>query len=353
MVSVASPHRMMGGGSNLSIAAVLARPSFRESTFASVGATVVLIGRHIDVEPLRRWWQNALRLVVGSSVSSLLVQCCGPSLGAAMVLAQPTRRELVSTAVGATIVWLGHRIADLLSYRYSWHTMGTLEHTDLRKEFLISNIVDLRRAIPAGMSGSNVSDAIKVIHYLDAQMQEFIARAPLVQLATADASGLPFVSPKGDKPGFVEVICKAGRGVALRIPDRPGNQLLFGMQNILEGSRSVGILFVIPGNETTLRCGGRASLTRDPDLLKQHSARGRQATMIIHIEIEYAFFHCSKAYIRSELWKPETWPSKEDKLKVSFGPYFFRDQKKQAWLDGRVEEKYQEVRDAVAGRDVE
>lgn len=337
---------MLHAESVISTAAVLARPSFRDSAFAAMGAAVTLIG---DALLAQRWWRNVSRLLIGNTLSPILMHCCWSGLGAAAVLAQPTFRECMSMTAGASAVWLGRLVS--LAARKAWQdTTKTSDHAALRKEFVVSSVAELRKAIPAGPSGSCLSDALKVRDHLDVQMQKFIAQAPFAQLATADLSGLPFVSPKGDRPGFAEVVCKAGKGVALRIPDRPGNKLLFGMQNIVAGSGTVGILFVVPDNQTTLRCGGRAFLSRDPDLLERHAACGCKATMIIHIDIEYAFFHCSKAYIRSELWKPDTWPSMEDKLTVSFGPYFYGDREKQTWLDDRIEEHYQEVREAVAGR---
>jgi PPOX class probable FMN-dependent enzyme len=218
----------------------------------------------------------------------------------------------------------------------------------------IRTIKELRAVLPAGGGGSNVSDALKVRSDLDEQMVGFIARSPFLQLATANAIGLPFVSPKGDAPGFVEVVKNAkGQGVAVLIPDRPGNRLLFGLQNVIEGTGQVGLCFVIPGNDTTLRCGGRATLSQDPETLRRLSARGRDAKMVIRVEVDYAFFHCAKAYMRSKLWEPASWPSASDKYKICFGAYFADCEKKSMAIDAAIDQEYDNVAKSIKGEAAE
>lgn len=208
----------------------------------------------------------------------------------------------------------------------------------------VTSIEELRQVIPAGMSGSTVENASKVLSELDDQMKEFIKRSPMVFIATADASGLPFVSPKGDAPGFVQI---NERGQLL-IPDRPGNRLVFGWQNLIESNNpTVGLLFQIPGNETTLRISGRAQLYRDEALCHQLAARGLDAKLVLVVQVEYAFFHCSKAYIRSELWKPESWP--KEPFKVAFGKYFSSASTIQKQVDNYVDRGYDMVRQSVQG----
>ena len=129
-------------------------------------------------------------------------------------------------------------------------------------------------------------------------------------LATCDADGHLDASPKGDEPGFVRV--EDERTVV--IPDRPGNKLAYGLTNIVANPR-VGLIFVIPGTTETLRINGSAELRNDPELLESLAARGKPAVLAIRVRIEECFFHCSKAFLRSELWKHETWPEKQ----VSFG----------------------------------
>ena len=121
-------------------------------------------------------------------------------------------------------------------------------------------------------------------------------------------------SPKGDAPGFVLVQNER----AIVIPDRLGNRLAYGHRNILANPR-VGVLFMIPGTPETLRVNGRAELSAEPELLDQMAARGRSAVLAIRVEIEEVFFHCAKAFLRSQLWKPETW---QERHEVSFGKMY-------------------------------
>ena len=139
----------------------------------------------------------------------------------------------------------------------------------------------------------------------------FIARSPFLVLSTADAGGTLDASPKGDAPGFVLVEDER----TIVIPDRPGNKLAYGHQNILDNPK-IGALFMIPGTPETLRVNGSATLTRDPELLARLAARGRPAVLAIRVHVEESFFHCAKAFIRSHLWRPDSWPERQ---KISFG----------------------------------
>ena len=132
-------------------------------------------------------------------------------------------------------------------------------------------------------------------------------------LSTADADGNQDVSPKGDSAGFVTI---EDRNTIL-IPDRKGNKLLFGLQNILANPR-VGILFITPPTSETLRVNGTAELVVDPAILQRLSARGQPAQLAIRVTVRECFFHCAKAFIRSELWNHEKWPNP---IKISFGKY--------------------------------
>src|SRR5205814_4961602 len=130
---------------------------------------------------------------------------------------------------------------------------------------------------------------------LDEQCRAFIARSPFLLLATSGASGRCDVSPKGDPPGFVVVLDEH----RLAIPDRLGNKRLDGMRNILENPH-VGLIFLIPGREETLRVNGRASIVRDVELLTRLAAQGKLPQLAIAVETEEVFFHCPKAFRRSE-----------------------------------------------------
>jgi PPOX class probable FMN-dependent enzyme len=143
----------------------------------------------------------------------------------------------------------------------------------------------------------------KDVARLDAHGRAFIARAPFVLLATADARGRCDVSPKGDAPGFVRVLDERH----LVVPDRPGNKRLDGMRNLLENPHA-GLIFLVPGREETLRVNGRAWVVRDGELLASLAAQGRTPVLAVGVEVEECYFHCPKAFRRSALWDPARWP---------------------------------------------
>jgi PPOX class probable FMN-dependent enzyme len=151
----------------------------------------------------------------------------------------------------------------------------------------------------------------KLFQALEATAIAFIERSPLLLLATTSADGKPDVSPKGDGPGFVAVEDER----TLLILDRKGNKLIFGLQNIL-ANPNVALIFLVPGTDETLRVRGRADLTADPALLERLSARGQPALIAIRIAVERCFFHCARAFLRAELWKPESWGERQ---RISFG----------------------------------
>jgi PPOX class probable FMN-dependent enzyme len=171
-----------------------------------------------------------------------------------------------------------------------------------RKNYRITDPRELRVYI--GEPHSLVPN--KVWRTLEPAAIQYIRQSPLLFLATADADGNVDVSPKGDAPGFVAVEDQA----TLLIPDRKGNKLIFGMQNILANPR-VGIIFLIPGTEETLRVNGRAELTVNPVLLERLSARNRPAVVVIRVSVDRCFFHCAKAFKRSLAWQPSTWPARQ------------------------------------------
>jgi PPOX class probable FMN-dependent enzyme len=151
----------------------------------------------------------------------------------------------------------------------------------------------------------------KLFSALDEAAVDFIRRSPFIVLATADADGNQDASPKGDGPGFVMV--EDARTIV--IPERKGNRLMFSLRNILANPR-VGIIFLVPGTDETFRVNGSAELTDEPDLLVRLSARGAPALLAIRVTVQECFFHCAKAFIRSQLWKPESW---QERRKISFG----------------------------------
>jgi hypothetical protein len=176
----------------------------------------------------------------------------------------------------------------------------------------------------------------KLFPALEETARRFIEHSPLLLLATADAQGRPDVSPKGDGPGFVAVEDEH----TLLIPERKGNKLILGLQNVLATGR-VALLFLVPGTEETLRVHGRAELTADPAVLARLAARGQPALLAIRVHVEQVFFHCAKAFRRSQLWQPEGWP---ESLRVSFGKLLAKKlgagDDVAAQIDAAVEEDY-------------
>ena len=145
----------------------------------------------------------------------------------------------------------------------------------------------------------------KIIDHLDPHCRDFISRSPFFLLSTADAAGRCDVSPRGGPPGFVEALDEH----RLLFANAKGNQLIDSMRNICQTGRA-GLLFLIPGVSETLRINGRACLTRDPEVLSRHVVQeGRPPAIAVGVEVEEAFLHCAKAFIRSSLWQPETWPT--------------------------------------------
>lgn len=138
---------------------------------------------------------------------------------------------------------------------------------------------------------------------LDAHCRAFIAHAPFLVLGTAGADGRCDVSPKGDHPGFVRVL----DDTHLAIPDRIGNNRVDGLRNILANAH-VGIIFLIPGREDTLRVNGRAWVVEDDAILDSMVVQGKRPPFAIGVEVEEVFMHCPRAFMRAGLWKPERWP---------------------------------------------
>ncbi len=143
--------------------------------------------------------------------------------------------------------------------------------------------------------------AAKVLDRLDEQALAFIARSPFLIMATDGGDGLD-LSPKGDDPGFVHVLDDK----TLLVPERNGNQLKMGLRNILANGR-IGLLFFRPATGDVLRVVGKAELFDDADLCERLTSHGKPAILAIRVEIERAFFHCPRAILRSQLWKPESW----------------------------------------------
>ncbi|MFH1804266.1 MAG: pyridoxamine 5'-phosphate oxidase family protein [Pseudomonadota bacterium] len=141
----------------------------------------------------------------------------------------------------------------------------------------------------------------KQLDHLDVHCRHFVALAPFAVISSAGANGFADVSPRGDGPGFVRVLDDK----TLLIPDRPGNRRIDTLCNILENPE-IGLLFLVPGINETLRVNGIAAIHDDPDLIDQFADTGKLPQTVLKITVTEAFIHCAKSLMRSRLWDPET-----------------------------------------------
>lgn len=137
----------------------------------------------------------------------------------------------------------------------------------------------------------------KCIDHIDEHCRAFIERSPFALLGTADGTGSQDISPKGDPAGFVQILDER----TLAIPDRPGNHRADTLVNIIENPR-IGMLFLVPGVEATLRVNGDARVVADQDLLDSMAVRDRSPKLAIVVDVKEAFLHCTKCVVRSNLW---------------------------------------------------
>lgn len=142
----------------------------------------------------------------------------------------------------------------------------------------------------------------KVLGNLDQHARAFIAASPFVLVGSSSPDGTADVSPKGGPAGFVVVLDDQ----RIAIPDLSGNNLLDSISNVVSGS-GIGLLFLVPGVDETLRVNGNAWLTTDPEVLDACAIRDRRPKAAIGVEVVQQYMHCAKAFRRSELWSPGTW----------------------------------------------
>jgi PPOX class probable FMN-dependent enzyme len=147
----------------------------------------------------------------------------------------------------------------------------------------------------------------KVLRSIDSHSRRFIEKSPFLLIGSQDAAGNGDVSPKGDCPGFVKILDNK----TLAIPDRPGNNRLDTWENIIENP-GVGLIFMIPGMNETLRINGEARLTLDAGLCAQMQVNNRPAKAVLIVKVREVYMHCAKAFIRSKLWSSETWAPRSD-----------------------------------------
>jgi uncharacterized protein len=167
----------------------------------------------------------------------------------------------------------------------------------------ITSVEELRQQVPPpGRLPSG-----KVIDHVDETAARFIAASPLAIIATRRADGGVDLTPRGDPPGFIRVLDSR----TLAIPDRPGNNRLDNIENvILDGA--IGLLFLIPGVDDTVRISGQAAVVRDLKLSEELAVNGRPAGLVTLVRVQRLLSHCPKAFMRSKAWHPEEWPDTAD-----------------------------------------
>lgn len=141
----------------------------------------------------------------------------------------------------------------------------------------------------------------KSLPKLDRYCREFVERSPFLTLATANDKGKADVSPRGDRPGFVLILDDQ----TLFIPERPGNKRADSLTNITLNP-NVGLLFLVPGFDETLRVNGRATVVNDPALLERCAVKGKVPKLGVLVAVEEAYLHCAKAFRRAKLWDSES-----------------------------------------------
>jgi PPOX class probable FMN-dependent enzyme len=171
----------------------------------------------------------------------------------------------------------------------------------------LTSTADLRRII----SEPRKTTRAKILDALDEQSIDFLKRCPFALVGTTAADGTIEVSPKGDEPGFIRVEDPK----TLLIPERVGNNLAFGLSNILATGK-IGLIALVPATGETLRVSGTAEIFDDADLVASLSSLGKPALLATRVHIEHCYFHCARSIVRAKLWDPKAWPAPG---RVSFG----------------------------------
>lgn len=196
----------------------------------------------------------------------------------------------------------------------------------------ISTKEELRRIIAEPRPATRV----KILEALDEQSIEFLKRCPFALVGTTAADGTVEVSPKGDEPGFIRVEDPR----TLLIPERVGNNLAFGMNNILDTGQ-IGIIALVPATGETLRISGTAEIHDDPELVASLSSLGKPALLATRVRIKHCYFHCARSIVRAKLWDPKSWPAPS---RISFGkiiaPRIGESEAVAAQIDANVEGAY-------------
>jgi PPOX class probable FMN-dependent enzyme len=169
--------------------------------------------------------------------------------------------------------------------------------------FEFSEVIATEAQLRGVIGSPNQRVLKKQIASLDGHCRAFIAKSPFLLISSCDGNGNMDVSPKGDPPGFVRVLDDQ----TLAIPDRPGNRRADTFRNLLTNP-NVGLLFLVPGKQETLRVSGTALIVRDPWVREPMGMAGKLPELAIIVNLREVFFHCAKCVIRSKLWESVSWP---------------------------------------------
>lgn len=145
----------------------------------------------------------------------------------------------------------------------------------------------------------------KEIDYINDSYRKFIEASPFCILSTYGEKGID-CTPRGDPAGFVRVVDKK----TILLPDRKGNNRLDSLRNIVMDPQ-VGLIFLVPNVGETIRVAGRAEIIVDDELNASFAMKGKPALSVLQITVDKIYFHCAKAFIRSNIWKPETYPDRK------------------------------------------
>jgi uncharacterized protein len=204
---------------------------------------------------------------------------------------------------------------------------GDAKHTGTPEVFgnPITTIERLREILPPPYKVTTE----KIQYRFDHHCRTYISLTPWVMVATADAEGNCDASPRGGPPGFIKIV----DNTHLIIPEVIGNRAADTLQNLLVNPH-VGLMFVIPGLEETLRLNGRAYIVQDPDVLGSAIVKDKRPQLGIGVEVDEIYVHCAKAAKRGSLWNPAGWP---DRSSLASMAQIIRDHSKGAVGDGSVE----------------
>jgi PPOX class probable FMN-dependent enzyme len=192
----------------------------------------------------------------------------------------------------------------------------------------IHSVAELREIVPP----AHPTTETKLLDHLDEQASAFLTASPFLLLSTSDRDGYINVSPRGDEPGFVRI--EDYRTIVL--PERKGNNLAFGLQDIIQNP-NVGIIALVPNAGETLRINGRATILAEPELLQELARQGKPAMLAIRVSIQRAFFQCARSILRAQIWKPETW---QQPRKISFGRIIGQNEEMRKQIDVMVDQSY-------------